>query len=55
MLLSRRRRGMCRALRWDARDQRYRCGALGGRLPERLVRRWIGAGQGCDCTLETTR
>jgi len=28
MLLSRRRRGACQALRWDAVQARYRCGAI---------------------------
>lgn len=51
MLLSRRLGGACRALRWDEAEARYRCGAFGGRLPQRLVARWIGAGRGCDCTL----
>ncbi len=53
MLLSRRLRGACVALRWEA--GRYVCGALGekaGGLRGRLVRRWIAAGQGCDCSLE---
>lgn len=71
-LLSRRRRGACAALHWDAALAQYRCGALdrpaqvlhaalpaGGRWAapwlaaglRRLARRWIAAGQGCDCTL----
>jgi hypothetical protein len=61
-VLSRRRRGPCSALQWDAAASRYRCGALAepGRhlrwLPaswaRRLVRRWIAAGTGCDAELE---
>ena len=53
MLLSRRRRGACIALRWHPEQARYRCGAL-GRWPwlDGLLLRWIGAGIGCDCTLE---
>jgi hypothetical protein len=60
------------ALRWDAFDSRYRCGALTAStvvaqaaLParlrvlapalaatlRRLAPRWIGVGQGCDCSL----
>ncbi len=60
MLISRRRRGSCRALQWDG--SRYRCGALadpGRWLPglprgwaRRLAGRWIAAGRGCDATLE---
>ncbi len=53
VLLSRRLRGACVALRWEG--ERYVCGALGakpGGLRGRLVRRWIAAGQGCDCSLE---
>jgi hypothetical protein len=65
MLLSGRRQGRCDALRWDEAARRYRCGAASGvaaRLPralrpvaplaERLARRWISAGSGCDSTLE---
>lgn len=63
MLLSRRRRGACVALRWSDAAARYECGALSrpsdvlgwpGRLPvmRRWVARWIAAGQGCDASLE---
>ena len=59
MLVSRSRRGRCRALVWDATACRYRCGlmpvtkagrraSLGPRLRAWLLRRWIGAGTGCD-------
>lgn len=53
MLLSRRRRGACVALRWSVPAGRYECGAL-VRLPfmRRWVARWIAAGQGCDASLE---
>lgn len=65
MLVSRRRRGACAALRWDAAQVRYRCGmvsapaeVLGPRwrwlapwLGRRALR-WIAAGQGCDASLE---
>ncbi|MCE4536103.1 hypothetical protein LXT12_02360 [Pelomonas sp. P7] len=57
VVLSRRLRGACVALRWDG--ARYLCGALTaqpsglfGRWGLRLVRRWIAAGAGCDCSLE---
>jgi hypothetical protein len=56
--LSRRRHGPCAALLWCAGEQRYRCGALAEHkhwapyVPLPLLRRWIAAGQGCDCTLE---
>lgn len=62
---SRRRRGACAMLRWDAGRARYRCGALPVQpagagalrrllvaLGQRLVARWIGAGAGCDCDVE---
>jgi hypothetical protein len=62
VVLSRSRTGPCKALQWDETHRQYRCGALGGvppnswlgRLKTRLVLRWIGAGVGCDCDLETT-
>ena len=66
MLVSRRRRGSCSALRWQ--DERYVCGmvaaplqVLGWRgglarrlapLLSRWARRWISAGRGCDADLE---
>jgi hypothetical protein len=56
--LSRRRQGGCVALQWDAAQSRYLCGALRDPqswlplLPtawaQRLTRRWIAAGAGCD-------
>ena len=62
MLISRKRRGACDALRWDEAQARYRCGLLSA--PEafvrpawlaagvvRLARRLIAAGQGCDSDL----
>ncbi len=62
MLLSRRRRGACAALRWSDDEVTYRCGVLREPrrwlpwLPEswarRLARRWIAAGRGCDSELE---
>jgi hypothetical protein len=67
-VISRKRTGACDALRWDAAEALYRCGALSdaegvlGRrwtwlapLLRRLARRWIAAGVGCDSTLEATR
>jgi hypothetical protein len=67
-LLSRKRRGACDALRWDASGALYRCGALvdapallgpGWRwaapLLSRLARRWIAAGVGCDASLQVER
>lgn len=52
MLASLRTRGACRVVRWDG--SRYRCGLLDGRRPwlHRLVRRWVGAGRGCDSSAE---
>ncbi len=62
MLLSRRRRGACRALLWDDGTRRYRCGAIAAPrrfvpwLPaawtRRLAWRWIAAASGCDCDLQ---
>jgi hypothetical protein len=61
MLVSRRRHGRCAALRWSAASRRYHCGVLADpaglwpALPawavpglQRLARRWIAAGIGCD-------
>jgi len=55
MLLSLKRRGACRMLRWDDSARRYRCGALGRGPWQALARRWISAGSGCDCSLDVTR
>lgn len=58
MVWSWRWRGACAALVWDGRTGVYRCGALvrvqAWPFLVRLVRRWIGAGQGCDCSWEPT-
>ena len=53
VILSRRLKGACVALRWDG--ARYVCGALAAQpsgLRGWLVKRWIAAGVGCDCSLE---
>jgi hypothetical protein len=70
MLVSRRRRGACVALRWETARQRYACGMVvdpasvlaGGRFVTwiapglaRLARRWIAAGRGCDASFEVAR
>lgn len=65
MLISRRRQGACAALVWQAEAGCYRCGLLSAparRWPgwprwahaavHRWARRWIAAGQGCDCALD---
>jgi hypothetical protein len=67
-VLSGRRRGACDWVRWDAAEQRYRCGAAvleAAQLPpgarwlapalQAVARRWISAGSGCDCSLEVER
>ncbi len=61
MLLSRRRRGPCRALTWDEGQSRYLCGVLVDPprwlpwLPRawgrHLAHRWIAAAIGCDAEL----
>lgn len=65
MLVSRKLKGACRALRWHEAQSRYRCGLLGesenpagakssgrfGRWRQALLRRWIAAGVGCDADL----
>ncbi len=48
MLLSLRRTGACRALRWDAAAAHYRCGLMARPALRPIVARWIAAGQGCD-------
>ena len=65
MLVSRRRKGACTALRWSDADQRYWCGMVadpGGvteltppwavRALSALARRWIASGAGCDARLD---
>jgi hypothetical protein len=65
MVVSRRRRGACVALRWDAAQSRYLCGmvsapqdVLGLRWRwlspwiARAALRWIAAGVGCDARLD---
>ena len=57
MLVSLKRIGACRALRWDDAARRYRCGlmqdAAGRSTPWAwLMRRLIAAGAGCDSDAE---
>lgn len=65
VLVSRRRKGACAALRWSDADQRYWCGMVadpGGvtglsrpwavRALSALARRWIASGVGCDARLQ---
>ena len=57
MLVSLRRSGACRALRWSDAEHRYRCGLMEGvagrRTPwSRWARRLIAAGAGCDSDAE---
>ena len=51
MLVSLRRRGACRALRWDDAAARYRCALMKIPVLKTVARRWIAAGQGCDSDL----
>lgn len=60
--ITRRRRGRCAALDWDAPAARYRCGVvaeprrhvtwLPAAWTRALALRWIAAGRGCDASLE---
>ncbi len=65
VLVSRRRHGACRALRWDADRARYLCGMASAPAEVlgrgwrwlapwigRRALRWISAGSGCDAALE---
>lgn len=53
MVLSLKRQGACRMLRWDDAARRYVCGVLARAGWGRgLVKRWIASGSGCDCSLE---
>nr|WP_185970049.1 hypothetical protein [Tepidimonas alkaliphilus] len=67
-LVSRRRQGPCAALHWDEPTARYRCGLLNAATPQSgltamrrawrrfwqaAVARWIAAGRGCDCDVQT--
>jgi hypothetical protein len=68
MLFSFRTQGRCARLRYDAAAAHYRCGLLpdtgsrathwlggiGTGLAAKLVRRWIGAGIGCDSSATAT-
>lgn len=62
--VSRKRRGVCVALQWSDVDRRYLCGMVADpgqvvgwrnkwavRGVQRLARRWIAAGIGCDADL----
>lgn len=66
VVVSRRRKGACVALRWSDVEQRYLCGMVsdpGGvtgftqawavRAMAALARRWIASGVGCDARLQT--
>lgn len=61
LIVFRRRRGPCPALRWSDGEARYHCGLVtepqtylrwlprfGVRLAQRLMLRWIASGAGCD-------
>ena len=52
MLVSRRRRGACTALRWEAGPAQYRCGLAMRPWLAALAKRWIAAGLGCDSDAE---
>jgi hypothetical protein len=48
MVVSLRRRGACRALRWNAAAKRYRCGLVEVPAIGAIAKRWIAADHGCD-------
>ena len=62
MAVTRQVHGPCPALLWKSEDRAYRCGLLTSpekhvrwlprSLVQRLARRWIAAGTGCDAPLE---
>ena len=52
VLVSGRRKGACRALRWSEAAARYRCGLATLPVLGPLARRLIGAGRGCDSDAE---
>jgi hypothetical protein len=65
MLVSRKRRGSCHALRWDDDQNRYLCGLISDPqsvlpLPylwmrswiQHLALRWVASGVGCDASLD---
>mgnify|MGYP003597837311 CR=1 FL=1 len=52
IIVSRRRKGACSALRWDAAAQHYRCGLMDKAVLRPMVRRWIAAGSGCDAQID---
>lgn len=60
MVLHGKQQGPCPRLQWSDAEQRYFCGLLADArestslwraVRQAWVRRWIGAGTGCDCTL----
>jgi hypothetical protein len=62
MIVTRHRHGPCRALAWHAEQGRYVCGLLAAAEASaragwraRLMRRWIGAGIGCDSSATIER
>ena len=68
MVLSGRCTGACAAVRWDASQARYLCGAIrqpadvvsphlrwAAPLLGRWAKRWVAAGIGCDAALEVDR
>jgi len=65
ILVSRKRKGACKALQWSEADSSYRCGLIvqpAQYLPRglgwlsaavsRIAYRYISAGSGCDSTLQ---
>jgi hypothetical protein len=68
VLVTGRRKGACRALRWSNADGRYLCGLVSdpsrvlrwlprrlAPLASRLARRWIALATGCDANLVAER
>lgn len=68
IVVSRRRRGACKALTWDPDQRHYRCGVMTepwrftrlrwrwvNAAVSRFAARMIAAGKGCDSTVEVER
>lgn len=68
IIVSRKLKGACKALRWSESEHQYRCGMIVepqqylprglrgfSKVMSRLAYRYISAGSGCDSNLQTSR